>query len=54
MRNDLNALMCLPEKGENSGELKSDNVSPFFYLSASFHILSTFSMMQSARKNENL
>ena len=25
MRNDLNALMCLPEKGENSGELKSDN-----------------------------
>lgn len=50
-RNNLNALMCLPEKDKNSGELKSDQVPTFFYLSVSFHILTTFSLMQCARKN---
>ena len=47
---NVNALMCFPGKGEHSAELKSDNIPTFFYLSASFHILTTFSLILKCQK----
>lgn len=53
MNNNLNVLKAFLIKVSNLTCLKSDNIPTFFYLSASFHILTISSMTQVPEKNEN-